>query len=82
MNLHFQNLKDLTMDQIFFLFCKKETIYFLRLQKQEFRKEERKKQVFSLCSPKFLQCYPVTTPAQFLPRTQRTRITGYTLHRI
>lgn len=49
MNLHFQNLKDLTMDQIFFLFCKKETIYFLRLQKQEFRKEERKKQsIFTL----------------------------------
>lgn len=48
MNLHFQNLKDLTMDQIFFV-RKKEIIYFLRLQKQEFRKEERKKQsIFTL----------------------------------
>lgn len=40
--IHFQNLKNLTMDQFFF-FAKKETIYPLPSQKQEFRKEERRK---------------------------------------
>lgn len=35
-NLHFQNIKDVTMDKIFFFVCRKETVYLLRLQKQEF----------------------------------------------
>lgn len=82
MNLHFQNLKDLTMDQIFFCSQKKKPSIFFVCKNKNFERKKEKNKIFSLCSPKFLQCYPVTTPAQFLPRTQRTRITGYTLHRI
>lgn len=41
--IHFQNLKNLQNNGSIFFFAKKETIYPLPSQKQEFRKEERRK---------------------------------------
>lgn len=63
------------------MFAEKKPSIFFACKNKNFERKKEKNKVFSLCSPKFLQCYPVTTrtPAQFLPRTQRTRITGYIL---